>query len=81
MAVDGDGNVYVGDTSNNQIRKITPAGEVTTLAGTATGSGFADGIGPFARFFAPYGVAVDGDGNIYVADNANHVIRKVTPAD
>ena len=81
VAVDGDGNVYVGDTSNNQIRKITPAGEVTTLAGTATGSGFADGIGPFARFFAPYGVAVDGDGNIYVADNANHVTRKVTPAD
>ena len=80
MAVDGDGNVYVADSTNHTIRKITPAGVVTTLAGAANESGFSDGRGPFTRFYAPYGVAVDGDGNVYVADYANHAIRKVTPA-
>jgi len=81
VAVDGGGNVYVADTSNHTIRKITPAGVVTTLVGAATENGFSDGRGPLARLYAPYGVAVDGGGNVYVADYANHAIRKVTPAD
>ena len=80
VAVDGDGNVYVVDTENHTIRKVTPAGVVTTLAGTAGSSGSADGAGAAARFFYPGGVAVDGEGNVYVADNENHTVRKVTPA-
>ena len=81
VAVDGDGNVYVADRANHTIRKITPAGVVTTLAGAAGSSGSADGTGAVARFNYPDGVAVDGGGNVYVADYANHAIRKVTPAD
>ena len=80
VAVDGDGNVYVADMGNHTIRKITPAGVVTTLAGVAESSGSTDGTGTDARFRAPYGVAVDGDGNVYVADTYNHTVRKVTPA-
>ncbi len=81
VAVDGDGNVYVADGGDHTIRKITPAGVVTTLAGAAVSYGLADGTGPLARFNRPAAVAVDGDGNVYVADYANHAIRKVTPAD
>jgi streptogramin lyase len=80
VAVDGSGNVYVADPGNNTIRKITPAGVVTTLAGTAGSSGSADGTGSAARFWSPGGVAVDGSGNVYVVDNFNHTIRKITPA-
>jgi glucose/arabinose dehydrogenase len=80
VAVDGDGNLYVTDRQNHTIRKITPAGVVTTLAGTAGSYGSADGTGADARFYYPYGVAVDGDGNVYVADTINHTIRKITPA-
>ena len=80
VAVDGDGNVYVADRSNQTIRKITPAGVVTTLAGTAPFSGSDDGTGADARFNQPSGLAVDGDGNVYVTDNDNHTIRKITPA-
>jgi len=79
-AFDGDGNLYVADAGNNTIRKITPAGEVTTLAGSAGSSGSINGIGPAARFSSPRGVAVDGDGNLYVTDTYNSKIRKVTPA-
>ena len=78
LAFDGDGNLYVADAGNNPIRKVTPAGEVTTLAGTAGSSGSINGIGPAARFKYPTGVAVDGDGNLYVIDESK--IRKVTPA-
>lgn len=78
-AVDGSGNVYVADNGNDMIRKITPGGVVTTLAGTP-GDYFADGTGAAARFAAPYGVAADAAGNVYVADTGNSVIRKVTPA-
>ena len=77
MAVDGAGNVYVADTNNHRIRKITATGQVTTLAGNGTAA-FADGAGVNARFDLPYGVAVDGAGNVYVADTANHSIRKIT---
>ena len=80
MALDRSGNLYVADTSNNTIRKITPAGVVTTLAGTAGVSGSADGTGPAAQFDSPRGVAVDGNGNVYVADTFNSIIRKITPA-
>jgi streptogramin lyase len=79
VAVDGDGNVYVADTSNDTIRKVTPAGVVTTLAGLAGSPGYADGAGSAAQFNHPSGVAVDANGNVYVADTINDTIRKVTP--
>ncbi|HEX7681630.1 MAG TPA: NHL repeat-containing protein [Thermoanaerobaculia bacterium] len=80
VAVDGGGNIYVVDGGGNQtIRKITPAGVVTTLAGTPGSSGSADGTGSAARFNWPQGVAVDNGGNVYVADSQNSTIRKITP--
>jgi DNA-binding beta-propeller fold protein YncE len=68
----------VADTGNHCIRVISPAGQVTTLAG-APEPGYADGQGAAARFNFPVGVAVDAEGNLYVADTANHRIRKITP--
>jgi sugar lactone lactonase YvrE len=79
VAVDSAGNVYVADEHNDTIRKVTPAGVVTTLAGLADVSGSADGRGSAARFSLPFGVAVDSEGNVYVADQLNSTIRKVTP--
>ena len=80
VAVDSAGNAYVADTGNHTIRKVTPAGVVTTLAGLAGSDGSADGTGSEARFYGPSGVAMDSTGNGYVADTENHTIRKVTPA-
>ena len=80
VAVDSSGNVYVADTYNDTIRKITPGGAVTTLAGTAGTSGSADGTGAAALFYAPIGIAVDSAGTVYVADTSNSVVRKVTSA-
>ncbi|MGA2867464.1 MAG: immunoglobulin domain-containing protein [Verrucomicrobiota bacterium] len=80
VAVDSAGNVYVADTWNDTIRKVTPGGVVTTLAGQAGSLGSDDGTGSAARFDWPYGVAVDSAGNVYVADTANNTIRQVTPA-
>jgi uncharacterized delta-60 repeat protein len=80
VATDSAGNVYVADTSNYTLRKITPAGVVTTLAGLAGSLGSADGTGSAARFNNPYGVATDLAGNVYVADTFNSTIRKITPA-
>jgi sugar lactone lactonase YvrE len=79
IAVDAAGNVYVADTDNNTIRKITPAGLVTTLAGSPDETGSADGTGVNARFDEPDGIAVDAAGNVYVADTDNSTIRKITP--
>ncbi|MDL1948793.1 hypothetical protein FBQ97_03145, partial [Acidobacteria bacterium ACD] len=80
VAVDGSGNIYVTDQGNNTIRRVTPAGVVTTLAGLAGTTGSSDGTGSAARFLAPAGLAVDASGNIYVSDGYNHTIRKVTAA-
>ena len=80
VAADGSGNLFVADFDNHTIRKITPAGVVTTFAGTVGLSGSADGTGAAARFAGPYGMAVDRSGNMFVADNFNHTIRKITPA-
>ena len=80
VALDGAGNLYVGDADNDTIRKITPAGVVTTFAGKAGEIGSADGTGSNARFSGPRGVAVDTAGNVYVADTFNNTIRKITPA-
>lgn len=80
VAVDRAGNVFVADTSNQTIRKVTSARVVTTLAGLAEHQGIADGMGSSALFNRPYGVAVDAAGNVYVSDTSNHTIRKVTPA-
>ena len=78
VAIDGAGNVYVADSGNHTIRKITPAGVVTTLAGSAGMAGFANGAGAAALFSSPSGVITDGAGNVYVSDTGNHLIRKVT---
>jgi len=80
VAVDSTGNVYAADTFNQTIRKVTPEGVTTTLAGLAGSNGSADGTGSAARFAQPFGVACDAAGNVYVADGLNHTIRKVTPA-
>ena len=80
LAVDNTGNIYVTDSFNNTIRKLTPAGVVTTMAGTAGQAGTADGTGAAARFNWPTGVAADTSGNLYVADTGNDLIRRITAA-
>ena len=77
VVVDISGNVYVADFDNNKIRKITPVGVVSTLAGSGH-AGHVDGIGIAASFFEPYGVAVDVSGNLYVGDYGNNKIRKIS---
>jgi alpha-tubulin suppressor-like RCC1 family protein len=77
VAVDSDGNVYLADTQNNKIRKITASGTVTTLAGSGEW-GSDDGPGATATFAEPMGIAVDSSGNVYVAESAYGKIRKIT---
>lgn len=79
VAADSQGNIYVTDSGNNTIRKITPAGTVTTIAGQTGVKGSADGTGTNASFNLPTGIAVDTNGNLYVADEFNDTIRKITP--
>lgn len=73
------GELYVADTDNHTIRKITPAGEVSTLAGLAGRKGYADGPASQARFNHPSGIAIAPDGTLYVADDDNQLVRKITP--
>jgi DNA-binding beta-propeller fold protein YncE len=76
-----NGDLFVADTDNDTIRRITPAGVVTTIAGTAGQSGSTDGTGAAARFFVPQGIAVDPTtGDVFVADSGNDTIRRITPA-
>ncbi|HEY2584061.1 MAG TPA: NHL repeat-containing protein [Mucilaginibacter sp.] len=79
IAVDVSGNLYVADAGNNRIRKISSAGAVSTLAGVDS-TGSVNGPGAGASFFDPLGVAVDGAGNVYVADAGNNMVRMITPA-
>ncbi len=76
-ALDASGNIYIVDFNNNNIRKITPAGVVSTFAGSGA-NGSANGMGTAASFYRPNGIAIDNTGNIYIADEANHLIRKIT---
>jgi serine/threonine protein kinase/streptogramin lyase len=79
LALDATGNLYVADSANDCIRKISPRGQVTTVAGLASQSGSADGVGPAARFNNPEGLAVDPQGNLFVADTDNDTIRRIAP--
>jgi DNA-binding beta-propeller fold protein YncE len=80
IALDSAGNIYVADSFNNEIRKVTSAGLVRTLAGQAVTAGSTDGTGGDARFNIPEGVAVDSADNIYVADFDNNTIRQISSA-
>jgi sugar lactone lactonase YvrE len=79
LTVDAIGNVYVTDDINNLVRAITPAGAVTTIAGSGQ-AGAQNGLGTSASFNDPAGIAIDASGNLYVADANNNLIRKITPA-
>ena len=79
VALDLQGNLYIADAGNHRIRKVTPAGVVSTFAGSGT-MGWQDGPADQARFNQPLAVAVDGNGNVYVADSENHRIRKISSA-
>jgi sugar lactone lactonase YvrE len=78
IALDRKGNLYVADTGNNAIRKVTPDGVVSTWAGDGL-AGYRDGRGPGAQFNGPLGVAVGPDGAVYVADTYNDRIRRIAP--
>lgn len=78
VAVDGQGNVYIADSRNHRVRKVSRDGTITTFAGTSPGYSGDGGLATSARLYAPEGVAVDGQGNVYIADRFNHRIRKVS---
>ncbi len=79
LAADASDHVYAADTANSTIRRITPAGVVTTIGGSATASGGTDGIGSIARFYRPCGLALDSAGALYIADAFNNTIRLGVP--
>jgi sugar lactone lactonase YvrE len=79
LAIDASGNIYVADYGNNLIREITPAGVVTTVAGSGY-QGSINATGVLASFSAPYGLAFDGGGNLYISDSGNDLIRKMSSA-
>jgi hypothetical protein len=80
MAIDGAGNLYVADAFDNAIRKVTPAGAVTTLAGGGpAAAGWLDGTGAAARFSGPTSLSIDAAGNLYVSDGNGIAVRKITP--
>jgi len=74
MVINNDGNLFLCD--GDRIRKVTPTGEVSTIAGSSTG--YADGDGPTAKFNYPAGLAIDAEGNLYVADAMNNRVRKIS---
>ncbi len=80
IAIDAGGNLYVTDRTLGTIHKITPAGVMTVFAGSPSQYGAVDGVGTAARFSGPCGIAVDANGNLFVADNGNNLIRMITPA-
>jgi sugar lactone lactonase YvrE len=80
LALDTAGNLFVADRYNHSIRRITPEGVVTTVAGFPKTPGSADGVGNSARFRDPEALTIDSSGNLYVAELGNHTIRQVTPA-
>ncbi len=77
ICIDATGNLYVTDSNNHKIRKVTPTGVVTTIAGST--EGFAEGQGSTAQFDYPYNITIDTSGNLYIADSENDKIRKITP--
>jgi sugar lactone lactonase YvrE len=82
LAVDASDNVYVTDSANHCIRKVTPAGFVTTVAGACSSNGAGgnvDGPAATAQFSMPWGIAVGQDGTLYVSDKENNNLRKITP--
>jgi sugar lactone lactonase YvrE len=79
VTIDAMGNLYIVDNGNRTIRMMTPAGVVSTVAGTALAAGATDGYGALASFKDPYGIVVDGAGNLYVSDCGSNTIRKLTP--
>jgi hypothetical protein len=81
LALDSSGNLYIGDTGNNTVREVTPAGTISTVAGNGTAGYSGDG-GPAtsAELNGPYGVALDANGNLYISEYYNERVRKVTPA-
>jgi sugar lactone lactonase YvrE len=80
LALDAAGNLYVADTGNHCLRRITPAGVVTTVAGLPGRSGHVDGDPDEARFLAPRGLVVSAAGELFVCDTGNHCLRRVSPA-
>ena len=81
LEADIDGNLYVTDTGNSTIRQVSASGAVTTLAGAAGQCGSVDGNAGNARFCNPQGITLDRNGNLYVADTANHTIRRIDRAN
>ncbi len=81
VAVDAAGNLYIADAGNNRIRKVSPSGIITTVAGNGTPGFSGDGgSSTGASLNSPLGVAVDAAGNLYIADGSNNRIRKVSPS-
>src|SRR4030095_13640303 len=78
VTLDHDGNVYVADTGNLRVRKITPGGLVTTVAGSGANAN-TDGVGTAAAFGNLSGITIDGNGNLFVSDVFFHTIRKIAP--
>lgn len=77
ICIDTQGNLYVADGGNNRIRKITPSGVVSTVAGST--SGYQDGLGTSAKFDYPSGICIDNNNNLFVTESFGHRIRKITP--